>query len=180
MEGSRLHVKKAGTRHDQFHVKGRVTLSSPTIEFELTRGDYEEGEALQVFEGFTALEVDGNVTIRPEQPAEGLAWDLSTFATDATVRVVDATGIRSTADDTGFAWLTPNPTEGTCRISFGRPLPEEASLRLQDLQGKTWLTVQLPDGSRQCDLDLGNRPAGLYLLELTCGKQRHTYKLIKK
>ena len=177
-EGSILRIKKASRRHDSFLTDGRVTLQSPIIEFILTRGEYEEGEELRLLEGFTSLNVEGDITIRPKAPAEGLAWDLSTFATDGIIRVVSATGIPGVRN--GKLSLAPNPTDGPCRLTFGAALPEEATVCVQDLQGKTLQSLRVPAGSLQCDIDLGGQPDGLYLVEIVCNGQHRSYKLVKK
>lgn len=94
------------------------------------------------------------------------------------MRVVSATDIPGVRD--GRALLAPNPTEGPCRLTFGSALPEEATVCVQDLQGKTLHSLRVPAGSLQCDIDLGGQPDGLYLVEITCNGQHRSYKLVKK
>lgn len=64
--------------------------------------------------------------------------------------------------------------------SILRKPPEEATVCVQDLQGKTLHSFRVPAGSLQCDIDLGGQPDGLYLVEITCNGQHRSYKLVKK
>jgi hypothetical protein len=53
--------------------------------------------------------------------------------------------------------ISPNPTTGIIRVESDKPL---SAITLQDLQGRTILTVTEPDGI----LDLTPYPAGIYLI----------------
>lgn len=176
-EGAIVSVKKAGIRYDNFEVSGRVSLNSPIINVVYARGTYEEGEEIKLFEGYTRLVVNGDVTVTPAAPAEGLAWDLSTFAEDATIRIVQATGIDGVRLEQ-FS-ITPNPTKNRCRIIFAEPIERDVQVHLLSGGGQTLSNGTIPSGSKYHDMDLSDYPNGVYFIRLTDGNQQRTHKVLK-
>lgn len=176
-QGGVIHIKKNYTRYDKFEVEGDVILDAPNIEIDLKRGSFKDGEELQIFEGYTTLHVTGEPCITPHIPAEGLAWDLSTFATDGILRVVKSTDIHKVSVEE--ATVGPNPTDGWCHIAFGNALSQPARICMQDMQGKTVLNLTVASGQNGCDINLNKMPEGVYLVSISCGKERKGYKLIK-
>ena len=74
---------------DAFAVAGNITLNNITIDVNMV-GDnlLQEGDELKIFTGAGTITANGTITLSPAQPAPGLLWDTTSFATDGTIRVV--------------------------------------------------------------------------------------------
>lgn len=100
--GATLAVKarRSGNRTtcDAFKVAGRITLNTPTIAVTtLGTEPLQAGDELTLFTGDGTLSVSGDITLVPEQPAEGLQWDTTRLASEGILAVKsDATAISDT------------------------------------------------------------------------------------
>ncbi len=173
-----VEIKTANARNDKFRVDGSVTLASPVIKVEQLRGEYEAGDAFPIFTGFSSLRVTGTPSVMPAVPGEGLAWDLSTFATDATLRVVEASGVGGIS--AARYGLSPNPASDRCLVTFDPSLPAPTEVRIYDLQGKTLLRERVAPGATSQVLRLGFADKGTYLVVVVHGSALMSYKLVKK
>jgi hypothetical protein len=176
-KGGVVTIKKAGTRYDQFDVSGRVSLNTPTINIVYARGTYEEGEEIKVFDGYTSLNVSGDVTVTPATPAEGLAWDLSTFAEDGVIRIVKATSVDEVEIDQ--IRVSPNPTKDIARVTFAAPLKNDVVLQLLATNGQVLTGERISAGTKSYDLDVSDRPSGIYFIRIIIGEEQRIYKLLK-
>jgi len=74
--------------------------------------------------------------------------------------------------------IYPNPTSGLLHIQWigSEFIPEEISLRLIDISGRTVLSTK--HSASQPTLDLSHLQKGLYLLQLSFGKKVETQKVV--
>ncbi len=78
--------------------------------------------------------------------------------------------------------IQPFFNAGRIAVSFNVPQEKNARLQLTDLSGKTIRTMALTVGkgtSTSYMEDLHSLPAGIYLLQVMCGEERMTKKLLK-
>jgi hypothetical protein len=78
--------------------------------------------------------------------------------------------------------IQPFFNAGRIAVSFNVPQEKNARLQLTDLSGKTIRTMALTVGkgiSTSYMEDLQSLPAGIYLLQVNCGEERMTKKLLK-
>lgn len=73
--------------------------------------------------------------------------------------------------------IYPNPTKGLLRVEINGGIAP-VDLQLYDMSGR--LLLQEPNVTTSAVLDLGNHPAGTYLLRLTSGTQKSEWKIIKE
>ncbi len=88
------------TAYDSFQQEGAAALNSPTI-FLLGLNDepiLPETE-FRLFTGNGQLTINGDVKILPQQPLPGYEWDVTTLATDGTIRLIPSTGILQIEND---------------------------------------------------------------------------------
>jgi ligand-binding sensor domain-containing protein len=76
--------------------------------------------------------------------------------------------------------LTPNPVERTCTVSVGTGLTEPVTLTLTDAGGRAVLRQTLPRGQTKTDLDVGQLPAGTYILRTGTGQNESQKRLVKQ
>ena len=76
--------------------------------------------------------------------------------------------------------LYPNPSKGLVQLTLSQPLTEEGQLLLRDLTGKQLLLDRLGAGATQYDLNMGNLPAGLYLVQLSSGGRVFNAKVVRE
>lgn len=74
--------------------------------------------------------------------------------------------------------IFPNPSKGIFHFHFSDGI-KEAELSIKDISGKI---VHIEKGIAQSDLliDLSNRPAGIYILQVTSEKGVSTHRLVKE
>jgi len=91
----------------------------------------------------------------------------------ATVTVASLTSAE--ISDTPLARVYPNPTEGTITLEF--EADDVYNITLADMTGKT-LMRQTVKGQR-VQVDIGDYPAGVYLLTIDDGKRQNTTRVVK-
>lgn len=75
--------------------------------------------------------------------------------------------------------IYPNPTEGALQVRIsGLTVTEKCSLGVYTAQGARILTEDVK--TDHVDIDISNRPVGIYLLRITINNQSTTWKIIKK
>jgi hypothetical protein len=75
--------------------------------------------------------------------------------------------------------IYPNPTEGALRVSIsGLEGTDRCSLGVYMSQGAQILTESVKTDN--VNIDISNRPAGIYLLRITINNNSTTWKIIKK
>jgi len=75
--------------------------------------------------------------------------------------------------------VVPNPFSSNLTIVLSTPA-DRSMLTIYNTAGIPLLKTQLPDGTRQQNLDLGAFPAGIYFLQLKSGTRLETLRLLKK
>ena len=90
-------------------------------------------------------------------------------------------GITEAAAGIDRLQLSPNPSQGRFALSLDLQRAQAVQLRVLDLQGRELRTFSLPSAaSHQQELDLGELPAGLYLLRVATETGFATRRLIKE
>ena len=75
--------------------------------------------------------------------------------------------------------IYPNPTDGLVKVEIGNlPEGETAEIRLYAMSGKLIMTIR--DVSKAVDINIGDQPAGIYVMNIVAGKFRTEWKIIKK
>lgn len=75
--------------------------------------------------------------------------------------------------------IYPNPTEGALRVSIsGLKDADKCSLGVYTSQGAQVLTENVKTDN--VDINIGNHPAGIYMLRITINNNSTTWKIIKK
>lgn len=74
--------------------------------------------------------------------------------------------------------LFPNPTDGAFTLAFPEGLPPSPCAELCHANGSVMERRQV--GNLAETFDLTGKPAGIYLLRLTAGRDTQTWKIIKK
>lgn len=106
------------------------------------------------------------------------------------IKIVDDKG-REDSDD-GKGWLTmaedsiggiplslyPNPTSGKFTLSFSAETPPAVQAELCTAGGVVIEARSVKSTAEE--FDLAGKPAGIYLLRLTAGRNTQTWKIIKK
>ena len=177
-EGGKIHVRKFGPSCDNFNVEGQIRLYTPVIEIANERGEYENGSSYTIFTNFESLDIDGEIQIEPACPAEGLEWDLSTFANDGKIHIRNATDIKETEDRR--ISVSTNSATNTCQITFSERPTEKTALSLMDVNGRILLYQDIT-GQENCTLHLAPYAEGLYLLRIhSDGQKDYLHKIIRK
>ena len=177
-EGGKIHVRKFGPSCDNFNVEGQIRLYTPVIEIANERGEYENGSSYTIFTNFESLDIDGEIQIEPACPAEGLEWDLSTFANDGKIHIRNATDIKETEDRR--ISVSTNSATNTCQITFSERPTEKTALSLMDANGRILLYQDIT-GQENCTLHLAPYAEGLYLLRIhSDGQKDYLHKIIRK
>ena len=79
----------------------------------------------------------------------------------------------------GAVQVFPTITDGNITIDFNLPRTQRVQLMLNDLSGRQIMTQDLGEmNANREQLNLGNLPAGLYLLTVAGENQQATYKLM--
>ncbi len=75
--------------------------------------------------------------------------------------------------------LAPNPADGELFLNYETLLPLEVDLRIFDAQGRQWSTRRTTlEGAGNQPVEIGNLPAGMYLLQLSNGAGSSTRAFI--
>jgi hypothetical protein len=73
----------------------------------------------------------------------------------------------------------PNPFSNSLTVVLATPA-DRSILTIYNTAGLPLLKTQLPDGTRQQNIDLSALPAGVYFLQLKSGTHQETLRLLKK
>jgi len=129
----------------------------------------------------STISTAGVLSVSPGETASALTvtatsvWDADgSKAATATVTLTGAVAIE-TVESSPFT-VSPNPTDGAVKLAF-----EAAGARIitvSDIAGKTLL--HQTSNNQIVWLDLGNYPAGVYLLMVNDGKGQTTTKIVRK
>ena len=103
--------------------------------------------------------------------------------------VIYANGLRSLTIDAGEATGTdafqiaaaPNPTTGVLQVRFEMPVSGDIVAGVFDLNGSRIMerTLQAAAGRNNFDIDLGDQPAGVYLVRISSGDALSVMKVVK-
>ncbi|MEI6409092.1 MAG: reprolysin-like metallopeptidase [Bacteroidota bacterium] len=146
----------------------------------LTRG----GTNLQVGDNFTQAEIDGG-QIRYYDYGTHSGNDQFKFS------VIDGEGgliagvylikpivsAQEPKRSLAFA-LSPNPTERVVRLSVEEPISSDARVEIYSMEGRLMHNWTMNQGMNSMSLDLGNLPAGVYIVAIQQDKNRGVQKLI--
>lgn len=88
---------------------------------------------------------------------------------------VSVNGSRTTGSGLSIA---PNPTDGLLNITISEGLRNAGQLKLYDALGQVVLERNTTKGAERITLDLSDRTAGIYLLELTQDGRRVVQRLV--
>ncbi|MFN8360189.1 MAG: T9SS type A sorting domain-containing protein [Candidatus Kapaibacterium sp.] len=91
---------------------------------------------------------------------------IATASDDSTAKVwyiTDASGIQDspTQSEAGFS-LFPNPTDNSLHLTFASESAVSSAVEIYDLLGCTVATADIPVGTKQWTMSVGNLPAGVY------------------
>jgi len=115
----------AGTisRSDQFNVT-TVQMTSPVLRIESEDGSVPAPDTeFKVFSGATSISLSGTLTIQPETPREGYAWDTSTLTEDGCLRMTALNGVESICS-------SPQPSSGY--DLYGRKLKHPSGIHIRN------------------------------------------------
>jgi PKD repeat protein len=65
--------------------------------------------------------------------------------------------------------IYPNPSGGKFTLELGTAEAGKVWLQVTDSRGKTVYRQELPEGQQKASIDLGDQPAGVYMLRLNAG-----------
>ncbi|MBK9248613.1 MAG: PD40 domain-containing protein [Ignavibacteria bacterium] len=93
---------------------------------------------------------------------------IATASDDSTAKVwyiTDASGIQDspTLTEAGFS-LFPNPTDNSLHLSFATENAVSSAVQICDLLGRTVATADIPAGTKEWTMSVGNLPAGVYVV----------------
>ena len=93
---------------------------------------------------------------------------IATASDDSTAKVwyiTDASGIQDspTQSVAGFS-LSPNPTDNSLHLTFATESAVSSAVEIYDLLGCTVATADIPVGTKQWTMSVGNLPAGVYVV----------------
>lgn len=84
-----------------------------------------------------------------------------------------------TPNDTPLLQAYPNPASGEFKAVFNLPVGKPAAIRVTDVQGKIWHSRDVTGkGAHEERINLGNAPAGIYLLQLKKPDSMETKKIL--
>lgn len=103
-----------------------------------------------------------------------------TATTRSTYWFAGVTGIEDEDLDAQDFAIFPNPTSGKLNVRLGSLAGEAYTLKLTDALGRTLQTLKADSQARVLTLDLGNLPAGTYLLHLEGESQTLVRKVVRQ
>ena len=149
---------------------GKIVLSSPTA-----------GAAPYTFAWSNGLSRDSIVNLLPGTytvtitDAKGCTEIQSLTVKRSTVSTNDPTSAINRMT------LAPNPTTGSAILDVEFNRPAETRLQVFNLMGQMLYETRSPASDRQqYDLDMTNRPAGVYLIRVTAENKSHVVRLVKQ
>lgn len=74
--------------------------------------------------------------------------------------------------------IYPNPTKGIVNVEIALDAGDNARITVFDLRGR--MLMDLKGIGRFTDIDLSNRPMGIYLMKISIGNKSTTWKIIKQ
>ena len=84
-----------------------------------------------------------------------------------------------TQSDAPLLQAYPNPASGEFKAVFNLPTGKSATVRVVDVQGKIWHSRNVAGkGTHEERINLGNAPAGIYLLEVKKPDSVETKKIL--
>lgn len=168
-----VQVDLAANRSDRMSASGNFVANGVLEMRNVSVQPYEAGMSFQLVRMATIS--GGFTSVVPESPGEGLAWDLSTFTSDGTIRVAAATSIPS-AEAVGSFKVYPNPGKGLFQMEL--PGGTGAGLvHVENLQGQLIRSVRIPSGEKP-ELDLSSLGSGVYVLHLYMDGLRYSTKVV--
>ena len=75
--------------------------------------------------------------------------------------------------------VSPNPTKDIARVTFGAPLKNDVSLQLLSANGQLLTNERISAGAKSYDLEVSDRPSGIYFIRFIVGEEQRIYKLLK-
>ncbi|MDA3853250.1 MAG: T9SS type A sorting domain-containing protein, partial [Bacteroidales bacterium] len=111
-----------------------------------------------------------------EIPGEGLVWDLSTFSTDGSIKVSQASALMENKAVT--LNLYPNPSNGEVTIELSE-VTNCLQLQLVSLSGKV-IKEETFSKVDKVNWDLSAYTTGIYLLRLKSDRQSFTERIVLK
>lgn len=130
--------------------------------------------------GWNELGNPGSVKRLNFQDRGQRAGQTYTFYVDD-LKLRPSTGARQAAPpDEPLADVTPNPSDGRCRLRWYATAPGQVGVRLTAPNGRfvTQQSHTVTTGANTLELDFGRQPTGLYLLRANQGAQTRTFKLL--
>ena len=155
---------------------------------------YGDGTGSSEFQEYHVFPGDGtytiSLTIETESGCENtftvtltIGGEDEGFVSDPTFRTLNSTSTSSpTALDQLSVLVSPNPTRGELRVNWRASKSGTYTYQLLDLNGRQLLQDrrQVVVGENQLDLQLGQAPAGIYLLRLQTPDGVETVRISKQ
>ena len=90
----------------------------------------------------------------------------------------NTTAINETKNNFSFS-VYPNPANAKFQIIFSPSMADKLQLKITDLKGKTIYSENIYcNGEFKKEIDLGKNAKGIYFIDILCGNERRTRKII--
>jgi len=168
-----MQVTGGTTTCDKLAVTGTLTCGG-TLDVSLFSGTLVSGAVYQLF---TAGTITGTfATINLPVLDAGLQWNTSELYTTGKIGIIPSTGIESLTIQTG---VLQNPTKGIFKININNAVIA-SDVIVTDLQGKTVYQAKTNENNEKFEVNLTDRPDGVYLLKVISGNETsNPIKLMK-
>jgi autotransporter-associated beta strand protein len=160
---------------DKLAVTGTLTCGGILLVKRLNTTMLVSGQRFQLFSAGTITGAFSLVDL-PELTAD-LDWDQSALYTTGTLSIYKLTAVKNVLMKAG---LMQNPTQGHFSVYLENP-EDQVRVTVTDLQGRILLEQKVNALGGAFNLDLTERPKGVYLLRIESDERKYqTLKLIKE
>lgn len=160
--GARLQVRVNATNEgaDRMFISGTLAADGTLVMENVTTSPYEAGMSFKIA---SATNITGEfAAIEPQTPGEGLMWDLSSFASEGTVKVQAATSLFEEPASHRSLHIYPNPGKGHFMLTLPR-VNADSQVQVENLLGQRVMTA-FYTGVAQAPLNLSALEKGLYIV----------------
>ncbi len=166
-----IKISRLSNTQDLIQVTGAATLAG-TLNLQLLDGAFAAGDAFKVIQAGSYSGTFSSIV--PAVPGAGLNWDMSTLATDGTIRVASITTGVNSLQCTDLT-IYPNPVSSSLNIA----LPQDCKSRIEifSVGGVKQMDIQV-NGPKA--IDVSALSSGAYTLKVVSEKLVGVGRFIKQ
>jgi autotransporter-associated beta strand protein len=167
-----IDIDKTRPKTDILNLTGSMTMAGKLQLNPLNGTTYAVGDSFKIITG-TVIGIPSEII--PAVPGNGLAWDLTQFASNGVLKVGLGAGL---SDSKLQNTVYPNPFKNDLHMQFGQHVAE-AQVSVVSLTGSV-LYLNSFKNTDQTDLKLETLQKGVYLLQVKVGDRITIQKIVKE